>query len=186
MLKHVFQDEKWIITPEKFDQYSKKRPDFVVEEFFEGELRYHMAMVLKANDKSKRFEEALEQVVKEIAETFEFTIKCFVVIQCGRRIGFFEYHNDISNLDEEGIAHFDGCISLTQTYDIQESRSRILTDIPDDLLPLYHDEEKLQVQKDVRERAKKYKEKCVFDFERHEKETDFLFRHMPDNWPRSV
>lgn len=45
-------------------------------------------------------------------------------------IGFFEYHNNVSNLDEENIPH---CVSLTQYYKIEGKDTHVLLNKPNDL-----------------------------------------------------
>lgn len=148
-------------------------------------IRLHLLMELKSNDKSIRFEDALSQVVKEIEETMEEIIECFVVVQCGTRIGFFEYHNDQSNLNEEGIPHFRGCVSVTEDYSIEGRMTSIMTNKPQDLQPLYHNHEKLRKKTDLREEARRYQTKCVFDLINHAEDVDKIFYHMANNPPRS-
>ena len=186
MLKHVFADPKWIITPEKRDQYSKKRPDLVVEEVISHNTgqraNYYLIMELKSTD-GDRFEEGLAQVVDHIVETLEMDIEVYVVVQRGTKIGFFEYHNDRSNLDEEGISHFRGCISLTQTY--PGPGSAILTTLPHNIELFYHNSERLISSTDLRTEAENYNVRCVFDLNTHENEINYLFHHMANNSPRS-
>ena len=102
-----------------------------------------------------RMEEALNQSVKDIAQTLDYlqTFEVFIIIQRGFRIGLFEYHNDISDLDEEDIPHFLGCVSLTATYNIGGQPSTILPvqNIPN-VLPLYHDTQRLREVTDKEKR----------------------------------
>jgi len=62
-------------------------------------------------------EQALNQAVKDIQQTMDESGKNYdifevsVIVQRGLVIRFFEYHNDESNLDEEEIYHFRGCVS---------------------------------------------------------------------------
>ena len=185
MLGMVFEEAEWIITPEKVDQYSKKRPDLVVEKVLSNtQSSHYLFMELKASN-GDRFEDALAQVVKEIAETLEDSIEAYIVVQRGTKIGFFEYHNDVSNLDEEDIPHFKGCISLTQKYSIQNNPTSIMDHLPNDLEPLFHDSKHLKKNTDTRAEAKDYEQKCVFDLEKHEKEINTLFFHMKTTSPRS-
>lgn len=66
---------------------------------------------------------ALNQLCKAIIKTVyhkgnssrdEYEV--FPVVQVGLDIGFFEYHTDQSNLEEEGIPHNDDCVSITEYY----------------------------------------------------------------------
>lgn len=53
-----------------------------------------------------RFEEVVVRLVDEVEETMEEQIEVYVAVQRGTKTGFLEHHNDVSNLDEEKIAHF--------------------------------------------------------------------------------
>lgn len=90
-------------------------------------------------------------------------------------------------LDEKGIPHFKGCISLTQTYEIKGEEKRVLDNTPNDLENLYHNYDNMRKKTDLREETKEYKEPCVFDIgePKHEEYIDFLFHHMANNQPRS-
>lgn len=71
----------------------------MVEQAFDDEKTEpvpYLVMELKSRT-GDRFEDALYQVVEEIAETMESSIEAYVVVQRGTKIAFFEYHNDISN-----------------------------------------------------------------------------------------
>lgn len=92
MFKQVFTLQNWVITPERTVPHSKKRPDLTVEKVEGGNLKVRLLMELKSNDPKIRFEDAVRQVVAEIAESMENDIECFVIVQCGTRIVFFEYH----------------------------------------------------------------------------------------------
>lgn len=192
MLKQVYYGPSWIITPEKTDTHSKKKPDLVVERATptaQGDMmEVHLLMELKSNDSAIRFEEALAQVVFEIEETMEDTIEVFVVVQCGMRIGFFEYHNDQSILNEEGIPHFRGCISLTQSYHIGNALTHAFPNHPQDLGRLRYDYDsrlKDEKRKDIRDDARDYQVPCIFDIARHENDVNALFHHMVSHAPRS-
>lgn len=180
MLKHAFHDGKWAITPEKADIVTKKKPDLFVEEVVGDEFRTHLLMELKSNDPTIRFEDAVAQVVKEIGEMMEKIVECFVIVQCGTRIAFFDYHNDQSEMDFEGISHFRGLVSLTKDF-----RGKIaMQNKPDDLLPIYHNTSRLRSQTKVREEASEYEEECVFDLTKHKDHIDFLFDYVSCNRAR--
>lgn len=189
MISSVFHGPFWIITAEKTDTTSKKRPDIVVEEAYDDEKKEpgpYLFMELKSRT-GDRLEEALNQVVEEIAETMESSIEAYVVVQRGTKIAFFEYHNDISNLDDEGIPHFRGCISLTQSYNIQGKEKAVLNNKPNDLENLYQNYDRLRKKTDLRDEAKEYEEPCVFDIGKpeHEDYINLLFHHMANKEPRS-
>jgi len=185
MLKTVFHGPEWIITPEKTDENSRKRPDLVVEKFKDGKAEHYLFMELKASE-GDRFEDAISQVVDEIADTMEEDIEGYVVVQRGLKIGFFEYHNDVSNLDEENIPHFKGCISLTQDYKIGGKVTKVLSEpLPADVDFLFHNHTKLRKVTENRDAAAEYKTPCIFDICKHQKVINLLFDHMVNKNPRS-
>jgi len=111
---------------------------------------------------------------------------------CGERIGFFEYHQDRDNLDEEGIPHFEGMVSLTTSYDFSGNPTRIMDDrdIPTDLEKLFHNTGGLRTvqdpeQQEIREKARLYKTPCIFNITKHTKEIEYMFNHMENNKARS-
>lgn len=194
MLKSVFSDDEWIITPEMVDRHTSKKPDLVVEQVLHTSsvpsARYHLMMELKSS-KGDRFEVGLNQVSSHIAETVENQVDLFIIIQRGTKIGFFEYHNDRTNIDEEGIPHFRGCISLTQDYYAGDHFQRVLEEKPAGLLPLYHDTDNLEGLKDlegqgVRNEASRYIYDCVFDLDQHEEEINFVLHYILTHQPRPL
>lgn len=84
-------------------------------------------------------------------------------------------------MEEEGVPHFRGLTSLTQTYNQQQ----IMANIPRNLLPLFHNAETLRLQTNLRDEAEAYQEKCVFYLERHQTEIDFFFHYILENVQRS-
>ena len=186
-LGQVFPASSWIITPEKTDEYSKKKPDLVVERLFDNNKQAvpHLLMELKKNGPSVRCEEALSQLVLEIAETFETVMNVFVVVQCGTKIGFFDYHNDVSNLDEENIPHFRGCLSLTERFG---EGNQPFSALPIDLEPLRYDVPACMTDQnriDIRGDAEDYQVPCIFDIHRHGAFVDYFFNFISLNAPRS-
>lgn len=121
MVKLVFNDSRWVVTPEMFDPSSGKKPDMIVKDAVGDTLEIHMAYELKKKG-GARMEEAVNQTIDALVETIDYQgqkndiFDIFIVIQRGLDRVFFEYHNDKTNLDEQGIPNFRGCISLTQTW----------------------------------------------------------------------
>jgi len=190
-LKEIFYNEKWAITPEQRDRVSRKKPDLVVEEAIQGStFKLHLAMELKKV--GERIEDALAQLCDALLETVDMKgnandnqFEIFAVVQAGLDIGFFEYHSDESNLDEENIPHFRGCVSLTQDYTINGTMTRVLPNKPNDLKNLFHDFQNLRMDTTTRQGANEYKIPCIFNIEKHQKEIHFLFQHMENNSARS-
>lgn len=190
-LKEIFQDERWAITPEQKDPMTGKKPDLVVEEAFQGSiLVLHIGMELKKED--ERLEDALVQLRDALLETVDrkgntnnSRFEIFAVVQAGLDIGFFEFHSDQDNLDEEGIPHFRGCVSLTQDYAINGTMTSVLPNKPNDLENLFYNFQNLRIDTEVRRDASKYLVPCIFNIERHQEEVHFLFQHMEKHSPRS-
>lgn len=200
-LKQVFSNENWAITPEQIDRYTKKKPDFVLEraslaapsQSIPGPhvtLTLHLAMELKKPD--QRIEDALVQLCESLEETVdekgntsgsEFEI--FAVVQSGLEIGFFEFHMDRSNLDELGVSHFRGCVSLTQDYMIQGSLPVPILNKPNDLKKLYSNYVGLTKSTPVRVEAGKYTTPCIYNLEKYPQEIHDIFQYMANNKPRS-
>jgi hypothetical protein len=200
-LKEIFFDQNWAITPEQMDPNTKKKPDFVVEKAIQPNslqsipgptitMKLHLAMELKKE--GQRIEDALVQLCESLEETIdtkgnihnsEFEI--FAVVQSGLDIGFFEFHMDESNLDEEGIPHFRGCVSLTEDYLINGVLQVPIPNKPNDLKNLFLNYDKLRKETPVRSDAKKYTTPCIFNLEKHQQLVHDIFQHMANHEPRS-
>ena len=122
MLKKVFHSDDYTMSSEVIDPHEKSKPDFLIEKLTDQDkLVRHLYVELKKVG-GDHFEKALDQATKHIRATIEEesdTVKeCFVVVQRGLDIGFFEYHARQEDL--EGIPNFRGCVSLTQVYRTDE------------------------------------------------------------------
>lgn len=208
-----FHQAKWVITPEQALSTSEtiqgtsrprvKKPDVMIEEAYQKsnqtvhQLRIHAAFEFKKTG-GDRFEKALSQLNASIESTLseqgydESRFETFAVVMCGERIGFFEFHHDRDNLDEEDIPHFDGMVSLTTSYVLDGRSTRIMddTDIPTDLEKLYHNTKSLGTlqnadQQAIRDKAELYQTPCIFNITKHTKEIEYLFNHMENNKARS-
>lgn len=192
----------WVLTPEMILEGNKK-PDMVVEKLKNGpspQLALHAAFEFK-RPKGTRFEDALHQLAMAIplavdslgyGDLSKDDFEIFAVVVIGTDIGFFEYHNDITNLDEEGIPHFCGCVSFTTSYPIKGETTEIFEkdQLPIDLKRLFYNEDKLRSsnnpdKEQVRTDAKAYIEPCVFSLKIHQKEIEFMFKHMVEKAARS-
>lgn len=139
-LHEVFpQSGDWLITPEQRDRYSNKKPDLIVERANNRtNITTYLCMELK-KEAGDRFEDALDQLANSIEESIDSQqiFEVYAVVQAGLKIGFFEFHSDQSNLDEEGIPHFRGFVSLTQHYWIGDEEKIIMEDIPNEVEKLF-------------------------------------------------
>ena len=156
------------------------------------DLEIHLGMELKKG--GERMEDALDQLTKAIIETTdekgnadESAFEVYAVVQCGLKIAFFEYHSDEGILDEQGIPHFRGCVSLTQDYKIKGQDAIAIENkfIPNDLERLFFNADKLKNETPIRRDAKDYPTPCVFDLIKHEKEVHAVFQYMESHVPRS-
>ena len=149
-LKSYFITNIWIITPEKGDPNSKKRPDLVVEKVntVAGKRIPYLIMELKSKT-GDRFEDALNQTINEITDTMDMTLDAYIVIQKGTRIRFFEYPNDIDP-EKNILPHFKKCLSIMQGY---QNDTNIVAPVIAPLqgaLPLYHDTKFLKKKKKLK------------------------------------
>jgi len=130
LLKNVFQEDKWTITPEQRDIYSKNIPDFSIEKLSDNTLKPHLFVEIKKRG-GQSLAEALLQLIGSIDETLEEQgnstgdqYQAYVIVQRGLDIGFFEYYNlDALEMSERGLDethHFQSCISLTQPILLHE------------------------------------------------------------------
>ncbi len=122
MLKKVFHSDDYAMSSEVIDPHENSKPDFLIEKLTDqNKLVRHLYVELKKVG-GDHFEKALDQATKHIRATIEEeseTVKeCFVVVQRGLDIGFFEYHARQEDL--EGIPNFRGCVSLTQVFTTDE------------------------------------------------------------------
>lgn len=208
-LKEVFKQEHWTITPEQIDRHSGKKPDLTVEKAIhlptssassQNTFKLTPYLLMELKKVNQRKEEALNQLSNAIVETIDCKgnefggdlFEVYAVVQSGVEIGFFEFHSDQSNLDEEDIPHYRGCVSLTQDYFIQGQLHMVMPHKPTDLRNLYTDFERLRTEdltdqdkKEVRKDAELYTTPCFFDLNKHQKEINFLFQYMLYNPPRS-
>lgn len=120
MLKKVFHSDDYTLSSEVIDPHKKSKPDFLIEKLTDQDkLVRHLYVELKKVG-GDHFEKALDQATKHIRATIEEesdTVKeCFVVVQRGLDIGFFEYHARQEDLEYYDIPNFRGCVSLTQVF----------------------------------------------------------------------
>jgi hypothetical protein len=218
MLSKAFYDEHWAITPESRDgDKSSKRPDLIVEFAFKltdnmqmqfanredfdnysGPMGFSLHLIYEAKGlKGNRFEQALAQVTDhQIPERYAEEQKCYVVVQRALKMGFFEYHKDIKELDRLDIQHFRGCVPLTLNYYDSEGDWRSFFpqedyQLPPGILPLYFDQDRLRSVKDptisaIREEAARMKIPCVFDYSLHKKEINFILARLRLDFARSI
>lgn len=196
MLSKVFSSEEWIITPEKSDEFSNKRPDFTLEKLKDNNLHLHAVVELKKLE-GDRFEKILQQASHAITERIvehEERTEIFVIAQRGWSIGFFEFLPYQTLLEERGIENFMGMVSLTQKdkdllFKNQEQSQELKNfwkTLPDNLLYLFHDDSGRSKDSELIIQADLYPTPCIFDIRQHKKEIDFLFNYIATRDPRDI
>ena len=198
MANKVFSGDQWIFTPEKLNtritldaEYKNftKKPDYTIEHFHNAAGKIEITPVLLMEFKSRtgdRFEQALKQTVEHLSSYMhdQNTIDIYIVIIRDTKIGFFEFHGNTEDV-EGTVESIWGCTSLTQPLTLEGEEQITMQNVPNDLLPVYYNVEKLKTEDEIRTQAKKYKVPCVFDLEKHGEQIDFLFHHMSTNKPRA-
>ena len=134
MLKKVFHLDDYTMSCEVIDPHEDSKPDFLIEKLtHQNKLVRHLYVEQKKVG-GDHFEKALDQATKHIRATIEEesdTVKeCFVVVQRGLDIGFFEYHARQEDLED--IPNFRGCVSLIQAFVTDEDMPYTDEDIMSD------------------------------------------------------
>ena len=127
LISYFPMEDNWVIVPE-VQVPEKKRPDFCIEKFSGREFLPKIFVEIKSA-KGKNFVAALEQLTSSLSQTIgeiEQDFSCFLILAKGRRICFFEYHNDRSNLTEDGYLHYHGAVPFNHPLTIPEGRVPIL------------------------------------------------------------
>jgi hypothetical protein len=142
----------------------------------------------------------LNQAVKDIASTIDrkgnedkdkSAFEVFIIVQTGLDIGIFEYYNGASDLDQEGIDHLKGCVSLTQSILSYDNTKNSYGSVHRAVAPpttaglkrLMFDDEVLRTVENaedraVRDEAWSYQTPCIFNTDDHEVEIDLIIRYM--------
>lgn len=127
ILRNYFpQNQGWTIVPE-FLVPEKKRPDYCIEKFAGGVSPFFTPKVFveMKSGTGATTEKALDQITSSMVQAIdrlggEFT--CFLIIVKGKQIGFFEYHNDRSNLSEDEVQQHFGAISFNNPQQLTPNR----------------------------------------------------------------
>lgn len=207
VIRH-FQD-LYLVTPEKHDSNTNKKPDITIEIYDPEEPDYsrvHAVYELKKKE-GDVFEKILDQLKTAIYESADIdqNFEIFALAQRGMEIGFFEYFSygnllDGDDIDDDDVIENFRCfVPITlknnrlvcQSPEDEESREKV-----DNLLENMSTEKKGKmkhlVDRTVRggniftKEAQKVKTQCVFNLNRHEEEIDFLFNHLATTLPRKI
>lgn len=114
LLNRYYPDEEhWSKVPQ-FLVPEIRRPDRVVEKYMEdsGTFVPKIYVELKSQ-KGDSLEKALKQSTSslpQLVDNVEEDFAMFLIILKGHYIAFFEYHNDRSNLVEDGVPSYSGAV----------------------------------------------------------------------------
>lgn len=217
LLVKAFNEDHWLFTPEAHDgNIRAKKPDFIIECVslihrdlessyifptpiqFESEsihMGIHLIYEAKGKESNDRLEDALAQVVEDqISERANDETNFFVVVQRGLLFAFFEYYHEKSKLDLLNIPHFRGCVPVTAEYENSFGSCELFFPDdytqPNDLLPLFHNFERLRSQdpekQRIRQDAANLQVPCVFDFKKHPWEINLVLHRMCKFRPRFI
>lgn len=118
---HFPLEENWVIVPE-FLVPERKKPDYCIEQYISNrphlsiqeQFRPKIFVEIKSrtgDDTEHALDQATSSLVKTV-DTLGNDFSCFLIVVKGKSIGFFEYHNDRSDLMEDGVRHHYGAISF--------------------------------------------------------------------------
>ena len=193
-LAQTFQGKHWAITSKIHGDIVADATDFSVGRVQNGKINPYLAMEIRPNRIDCYFSSALHEAMHKVQKAMSKKDKIFLVIQCGLRIGFFEYHNNKQKLYKDDFPNYHGCIPLTMDSTNGGGRLNVILDRkPEGLLPILHH------FKGGRGRSNGYyaanfgvnvgqgaNVPCVFHLTNHEKEIDFLFHYMATEKPREI
>ena len=114
--KYFTLEDNWAITPE-YRVPEKKRPDFCLEKFSMTDQEFQPKVFLELKSMvGDSVQKATGQAIASLPMTMDFLGKdfdSFLIVVRGREIAFYEYHNDVSDLDEDGIANINGAVPFS-------------------------------------------------------------------------
>lgn len=193
-LKELFSERDWIISPQR-RAHGRGMPDFYVEKAIRKHAGHPVEMKPRLAIMVRKGGEGRQDLLDHLYQGFtantpiyekskeEVEVKLYLVVLCGYKIGFFEFHSDTERLKKEKIRHFRNCISLTQGYshgtkeELPVIETYNLENIYERSFKFYY--------RDM-EFPECYLTSCIFDMRKHQKEIDILFEHMAKNEPRSI
>lgn len=127
-----------MITPERTNRESKKRPDYTLQRLNENNdgLELHLAFEIQ-KVQGDYLDRALSHLVTAMGQTGEIAGECemFFIVQRGLPFGFFEYYSyDEASLEHHEVDHLKGCVPilfLNENLPLKKGRIKDLRkDIP--------------------------------------------------------
>ena len=113
LLSYFSIAQNFAIIPE-FLVPEGSKPDFCIEKFNPDTQEFTPKIFVELK---RRTGDSIKTACNQITDSLPQTIEskgmqhdCYIIVVKGKKIAFFEYHNDRSNLDEDGHIHYRGLI----------------------------------------------------------------------------
>lgn len=131
LLSYFSIAENFAIIPE-FRVPEGPKPDFCIENFNPDNKQFTPKIFVELKRRTgDSIKTACDQITGSLPQIIESKGKqhdCYVIVVKGKKIAFFEYHNDRSNLDEDDHIHYRGLIPFNhpQTSFVLPGRPRYI------------------------------------------------------------
>ena len=130
-MTNYFSIDKFAITPEQIQEFTRKRPDLSIEKYIPSSLQFipHCFIEIKGII-GKSFDHIADQLVDTVIVAIDDygnisgNYSVFMIAMKGTKIAFYMYHSFPSLLDDYDIPHYRGLIPLN--YLIPRSLSSLV------------------------------------------------------------
>jgi hypothetical protein len=183
------QTEGWSNVPQYLVP-EIKRPDRLVEKYTETtgsmgskqNFSPHIFVELKST-KGDYLEKALGQATSSMPETVDnlgYTFSMYLIIVKGKHIAFFEYHNDRTNLYEDGVLNTKGAIPFNRVKNNASDRQRLVG------RPHYTGSSSLNADFEDGDKRPEVMEGIFLPLDAEDVTVEWVLRWMKDNEPLDV